>query len=145
MEFDDLLDDRTPLQDELTLNQPVRDNLKESAGWGKFIAIIGFVFLGLSVISMLFMFASISSLAQFGGLGGAFIFLYLILLAIFAIPVYHLYNFATKTQEALLRDNQSLLVGAFSSHKTVFKFYGILMIIVLALYTIVLVLSFLGL
>ena len=138
MDFDDLLDDRTPNSNELTFNQPVRDYLKESAGWSKFLAIVGFVFLGLSVLSIIFLAVNMARFSQIGGgIGGGFILLYVIFTAIFAIPVYHLYNFANKAQEALLRENQSLLVGAFSSHKTVFKFYGIVMIIFLAIYALI--------
>ena len=146
MDHDNLLDDHSPIIDELTFRQPVRDYLKESAGWSKFLGIVGFIFLGLSVLSIIFLAINMASLSSLGGggIGGAFILLYVVFTAIFAIPVYHLYNFATKTQEALQRENQSLLVGAFSSHKTVFKFYGIVMIIVLALYAIVIMMTILG-
>ena len=135
MDMNDLLDDSSPLNDDLNFNQPVRDFLSESARWGKFLAIVGFVIFGLGLIFPLLSTVGLMAMGPmgFGGFGGVAFLFFLLILGIFFLPIYYLYNFSTKMQKALANEEQWALEQAFGSHKSLFKFYGILMIIVLAL------------
>ena len=143
MDLDNILDDTSSPSTDLIINQPIRDFLAESARWGKFLAIVGFVFLGLAVLGMLF--GGMNMLAMgLGSYGTIGVLIYLAFLAIWAIPIYYLYNFSTKTQVALRDDNQAFLVDAFENHKSMFKFYGIFMAIMLGIYALFFLIGLVG-
>lgn len=144
MDLDNILDDSSSPSTDLIINQPIRDFLAESARWGKFLAIVGFVFLGLGVLGLLIGGGTLMAVSGMGGLGTLGIVFYLVLLGVSAIPIYYLYNFATKTKVALNDDNQAYLVDAFENHKSMFKFYGIFMAIMLGIYALFFLIGIFG-
>lgn len=148
MDIDDILDDKSPNGENLILNGIIRDYLSESARWGKFLSIVGFVGLGLVVLMLLFFGSTIFSMVGFAGLGGlgilAIIF-YLAMLALALVPLYYLYQFSTKMQTALRNDDQNYLVESFQNHKSLFKFYGIIVLIGLGINVLSILLGLLGL
>ena len=86
--------------------------LKETAKWGKFLAIVGFVMLGLVMLIFLLLAIFVGSTglaaldgpesAVFGAMGAATIMFYVFLFIIFYfIPSLFLYRFATNMQIAL--------------------------------------------
>ncbi len=97
MDLDNILDDAPSPEANLIINQPIRDFLSESARWAKFLAIVGFVFLGLAVLGVLIGGSTIMTLSGMAGFGALGMIFYLGLLGVSAIPIYYLYNFATKT------------------------------------------------
>lgn len=128
---------------ELTLTTGSKMFLKESAGWTKFISIVGFVFLGILVIVALFAGSIIGAAMQSSGMemmGGAFItVLYLAMAVLYFFPIYYLFQFSSKMKAALAQQSSALLEEAFSNLKSHYKFMGILLVIVLAIYAIALV------
>lgn len=140
MDLDNILDSSASPETDFIVTDVIRGYLAESARWGKFIAIIGFVFIGLGIIGMLF---AGGSMMAFGAAGmGSMIFLfYLVLMLITAIPIYYLYQFATKMQIALRDNDQMYLQSAFENHKAMFKFYGIFMAIMLGIYALALIIG----
>ncbi|MGH1435604.1 MAG: hypothetical protein ACRBG0_14240 [Lewinella sp.] len=143
MDIDNILDDTGNPGSELIITDAIRSFLAESARWGKFIAIIGFVFIGLGVLMMLFGGGAMIA-GGMAGMGGIMILVYVIALGISLIPIYYLYNFATKMQVALRDDNQVFLRDAFENHKSMFKFYGILMAIMLGFYALMFLIGIIG-
>jgi len=143
MDIDNILDDTGNPGSELSITDPIRSFLAESARWGKFIAIIGFVFIGLGVLMMLFGGGAMIA-GGMAGMGGIMILVYVVALGISLIPIYYLYNFATKMQVALRDDNQEFLRDAFENHKSMFKFYGILMAIMLGIYALMFLIGIIG-
>lgn len=143
MDIDNILDDTGNPGSELIITDPIRSFLAESARWGKFIAIIGFVFIGLGVLMMLFGGGAMIA-GGMAGMGGIMILVYVIALGISIIPIYYLYSFATKMQVALRDDNQTFLRDAFENHKSMFKFYGILMAIMLGFYALMFLIGIIG-
>jgi hypothetical protein len=136
---DDVLDDSSTSDNQLVLTAAIQGFLRESAQWGKFLAILGFVFIGLGVIGMLFNIGAMAS-GGFGGTeGGLFALAYLVFVGITIIPIIYLYNFSQKMQAALQQKSQPLLQDAFENHKSMFKFYGILVLVMIIVYIIVLV------
>lgn len=125
---------------DLGLSTTAKAFLKESAGWTKFISIVGFVFLGLLVIFALFAGSLLGAAMESSGLammGGAFLtVLYLALAALYFFPIYYLFQFSSKMKAALQTQSSELLEQAFSNLKSHYKFMGIFMIIVLALYAV---------
>jgi hypothetical protein len=137
---------------ELSLDQESIDHLTETAKWGKFLAVIGFVFCGLIVISA-FVFGAIfassafskvpgySNEAGFFGLLGGSMFagVYIIAAAIYFFPCLFLYNFSVRLRSALRTNDQVKLNQALKNQKMLYRFVGIMTIIVVSMYAVVLV------
>jgi hypothetical protein len=127
------------------LTQTAVSFLKESAKWCKFLAILGFVGIGLMLLAGIFMMvgmgAATSAFEQFGsGLGaGLFGFIYFLFAAVYFMPVYYLYNYATKTQTALATKNNKLLTEGLENLKSHHKFLGIFALIVVSIYALIFV------
>jgi hypothetical protein len=136
---------------EIKLNEAALTFLRESAKWSLFLAIIGFVGIGIMVIAGLFMGTLMSSLPMGnemeGGMGSPFKMMpsfiavfYIVFALIYFFPIYYLYKYANQTKMALQSANSDLLSEALGYLKSHHKFLGIMMIVVLSLY----VLMFIG-
>ena len=128
---------------DLGLTTAAKAFLKESAGWTKFISIVGFVFLGLIVIIALFAGSLMGAAMEASGMammGGAFItVIYLAITVLYFFPIYYLFQFSSKMKAALQNQSSELLEQAFSNLKSHYKFMGILLIIACAFYAIALI------
>lgn len=125
--------------------------LKETAKWGRFLAILGFVMIGLMVLIGVFMGTIMSNFGSGAGMGAmpvppwAFTLLYLVFAGFYILPTLYLYKFSTKTLNAFKNDDPGALPEGFENLKSLFKFMGILAVIMLGLYAIIFVGSlFLG-
>lgn len=123
--------------------------LKTSAKWATFLAILGFIGSGIMVFVALLMLiiSPISKLSSTLGLPMSLLGVVYLLLAIFYFfPAYYLYNFADKTKIALDTNNQDVLDDSLKNLKRMFKFIGIMTIVLIATYLImiptVLILTF---
>lgn len=137
MDIDNILDDSGTSSTDIHISDSIKSYLAESARWAKFIAIVSFVLLGLGVISVLLGGGALLAAGIPGGGGGLIMLVYIIVIGITFIPIYYLYQFAIKTQMALLNDSQVALQDAFECHKSMFKFYGIFLAIMLGFYALV--------
>lgn len=133
---------------ETRLNNIAKGFLKETAKWANFLAIIGFIGIGLLVLLALFAGAIFSNLP--GGnvassIGGGLItFIYLLMALLYFFPVMYLYKFATKMKLGLARNNEDELTEAFLNLKSHYKFIGILTIIMLSLYALMFLFALIG-
>lgn len=132
---------------DLQIDHQSNSFLSETAKWGKFLAIIGFIFCGLLIVIALFAGTFIASMMSgFGGndtasagaaMGGGIItFVYIILALVYFFPCLYLFHFASKMQVALRSNQQDMLNISFRNLKSCFKFMGILMIIMLSFWAI---------
>lgn len=128
----------------LEITPEISDHLVQTGKWAKFLAILGFVFMGLMVFIGFGMGIIMSFLP--GGQAGVlpfpsfiFGFIYLIFAAIYFFPILYLFRFSTGIKQALLSKNQKQLVWAFGNLKSHYRFVGILMIVMLAFYAVVFV------
>ena len=118
--------------------------LAEAAKWGKFLSILGFIFCALMVIFGLFagtFFASLpefnTSLNTMGSAGSIFISVWIILASLlYFFPSLYIFNFASKMQTAIRNNDQVYLNTSFKNLKSCFKFWGILLIIIICVYAI---------
>src|SRR5262245_54328564 len=128
------------IDDSLNTNQLTVSNegatyLRESGTWGTFLAIIGFVSLGLFVLLALFastIFATMGG--QTGVPTGWISALYLCLALLYFFPVFYLYRFSARVKEAVRRKDSALLTGALESMKSLYKFLGIMTVVLLGFY-----------
>jgi hypothetical protein len=136
---------------ELTIDHESSQYLTETARWGKFLAIVGFVTCGLLAIASFFIGAILSrnpfsvygaegAAGAAGAIGGTFItLLYLAISVLYFFPCLFLYRFSVRLKAALRDNDQVKLNQSLKSQKSLFKFVGILTIIVLAFYALVLI------
>ena len=146
---DTVLDSNMKSHVDLTISPQIRQFLKETAKWAKFISIIGFVMIGLMIVlafSMsFFMGSALASIPDAGPLGamggGLFGVIYGLMALIYVFPVLYLYRFATKMKMALNSNDQEYLSSSFQNLKSCYKFMGILMIVMLSIYGVMIVIG----
>jgi len=110
--------------------------LNETRKWTKFLAILGFIGLGILLLMGLFMGTVFSSIIESMPQTTPFpttmlSFIYIIMAIVFFFPVLYLFNFSDKMKIALYTSNQEALYEAFNNLKRHFKFIGIIIIVVL--------------
>ncbi len=84
------------LSNDLLINSISQDNLNSAAKWGKFLAIVGFVFLGLMILGGIAVQTMSSSLSAYGYGNAVFKYvgiIYLILGIILFFPCLYLLKF----------------------------------------------------
>lgn len=116
--------------------------LKETGKWAKFLAIIGFIGLGLMVIFSLWGLTMGASMGSFGGAFGAgqlagMSFAYLIMAALYFFPIYYLYKFGEKMGDSMRSSSSMSMESAFENLKSHYKFMGIFMIVILSIYVLI--------
>ena len=147
MDIDNILDNAGDETGELIITGEIQGFLKEAGKWSRFIAIVGFVFMGLFALIMLFGGAAMfsSGLGDLGGLGGGaamgsfLIAYYIFILAIMIFPLLYMYRFGTNMKKAVESNNQLAMRDGLENLKSLFKFYGIFMAIILGIYAIIIV------
>ena len=125
---------------DLQVDQPTSAFLGEAAKWAKFLAIVGFIFCGLMVLTGLFAGSIMSAFMSSAGVeGGAvslvfFAIMFMGAALIYFFPCLFLFNFATKMQLAIRNNDQQQLINSSKNLKSLFKFLGILTVIFLVLW-----------
>jgi uncharacterized membrane protein YjgN (DUF898 family) len=129
---------------ELQLDQTSTAYLGEAAKWAKFLAILGFIFCAFLVIAALFAGTMMSAMmsAAGGGMGSMFgsgfiTILYLMGAALYFFPCLFLFRFASQMQDAIRNHEQAKLQGSLKNLKSLFRFLGILTIIIIAFYILI--------
>ncbi|WP_341836448.1 hypothetical protein WJU16_00920 [Chitinophaga pollutisoli] len=130
---------------ELHIDDESASYLRETAKWGRFLSIFGFICLGFYVLLTLFLALVTSSStremeAVYGanpmmsfyssGIGMVVMLAYMGLLF---IPLMYMYRFSTRMKTALAGNDQITLTNALGNLKSMFKFWGIFTIVVLSL------------
>lgn len=136
--MDNLLDNE--MQGEiLALNQASRNYLLETTKWARFLAIIGFVFIGLMAVGIIVAaFFSSSVIGMFPTGGGIFFLVYLIVMSlVYVFPILFLYRFANHTKLAVKGNDMQHLNTGLKNLKSLYKFMGIFMIVVLVIYALI--------
>jgi hypothetical protein len=140
------------LNNDLQVSPASQNFLNETAKWGKFLAIVGFIFCGLMVIAAFFLPALLLTMPPYNQIAGAttamasvFTIVYLILAVILFFPCLYLYRFSVKMKLALGSVSQENFETSLQNLKSVFKFYGIFTIVILSFYALIFVVTMLGL
>lgn len=124
-------------EQKLELSASAAEYLNETRKWSMFLAILGFLFVGMIALASLFlMFGSAASPLgdTFGAIGFLGGFFYLMTGALYFFPIFYLFMFAFKTKKALSMTDNQTLEGALKNLKSHYKFIGILTILIIALY-----------
>lgn len=136
---------------ELQLDSTAKDFLKEAAKWAYFLSIIGFIGIGFLALIAVFAgtlfsrFNSMPGMAAYGGSFGTMIgVIYFLMAALYFFPVYYLFKFSSNAKKAFRDNDSQALTESIGYLKSHYKFFGILMIILLALYALMFVFAILA-
>lgn len=119
--------------------------LLKAAKWGKFLAILGFIVTGLLIVAGILMNFVLNTVTDeaiplnlpFSPVVLSFI--YILIAAIYIIPVISLNSFCNNAIKAINQSNTEKLTTSFRSLKNLFVFIGVSTTVILVLYTIVLI------
>ena len=133
------------LNNDLQVTPQAQSYLTESAKWGKFLAIVGFIFCGLFVIIALFSPINL----QYNNISEEYSptvkvvvrFIIFVLAVLFFFPSYFLNRFSLKMQNAVKFVSQENFDESLMNLKSMFKFYAILYIIILSFYALIFILA----
>lgn len=120
-------------ENEIVLTKIDKNNFLETARWGKFLGIVGFVMSGLVILGGLTMFGGAFN-EVYPGLGGGIGFIYILASLLYIFPSLYTYRFSTKIKMGLQQNDQELCSEAYNNLRRLFLFMGVLTIIVLSLY-----------
>ena len=141
------------LNNDLQVSPVSQTFLNEAARWGKFVAIIWFIFCGLIVILAFFIPTLIMNLPPYNQIASTMTSAmsvgltigYLLLSLLVFFPCLYLYKFSVKMKVALGSVSQESFETSLQNLKSLLKFYGILFIILLSFYALVFIIGMLGL
>ncbi|MCB9034458.1 MAG: hypothetical protein H6553_11520 [Chitinophagales bacterium] len=135
----------------LQLNEQAKSYLMITCKWSKFLAIIGFVYIG--IFCLIGAFAGSFFKQAMNGMSGIsplpfnpniLGIIYILLAALIFYPVVKLYKFSKIGLAALASNNSHLIEESLSNLKSFFKFQGVLVAIVIGFYFLIMVVSLLG-
>jgi hypothetical protein len=137
----------------LTIDPQSKRFLSETAKWGRFLSILGFIFCVLIACVGVFMALKMSEMSgafremsggMMANMGPAIAIIYVLFAAIYFFPCLYLYRFSNQMIVALNADDQATMTSAFENLKSVFKFFGILTIIILSFYILLFLIAMLA-
>ncbi|RZL50784.1 MAG: hypothetical protein EOP00_02540 [Pedobacter sp.] len=136
----------------LVVSEEMRSYIYEIAKWAGFLAIIGFVFTGITIISAFTVGAAINSnpqllaMAATMGPAASIVFTIAFLIVGFAIfyPSLLMFKYATKAKLGVLYGEQASLDEAMGKLKSLFKYWGIITIIYIGFYVLMIIATIMG-
>jgi hypothetical protein len=140
------------LSNDLQVSPQAQSYLSESAKWGKFLAIMGFIFCGITIVLAFFIPVFLAQLPPYNTMSSEFnsgmkvtmTILYLLLALLFFFPCFYLYKFSEKMQSAVKVVSQENFDESLMNLKSMFKFYGIFTIIILSFYVLIFIIVILA-
>jgi hypothetical protein len=118
----------------LVINQQMKQDLLVSAKWGKFLAIVGFIMLGFMLLGAIGMFGMGSSMGRQVFPVTSMGILYLLIIGLYFFPTYYLLQYSNKIKEAVTSVNNMSMQEAFSFMAKLYRFIGVLTVVILSLY-----------
>ena len=151
MEEKELIDINQP-EVKLIVTEEMRSYIYEIAKWASFLAIVGFAFAGITILSAFTIGAVMNSnpqllaMANTMGAAAGVVFTVMFLILAFAIfyPSLLMFKYATKAKIGVLYGDQASLDEAMSKLKSLFKYWGIITIIYLGFYALMIIATLMG-
>lgn len=136
----------------LTVTSTMKRNWMTTSKWAMFFAILGFIWIGLSLLSMGSMASALQMMQMMSGDNPIFaaygaILPYMTVVTLISVAVlffvyyFHL-RFATQIQRAINFSDQTAFVNAWQNLRNHFRIYGILVCVGLVFYVILLAIVF---
>ena len=129
----------------LEVSESVRTSLDTMVYWSKFLAIVGYIGIGLILLVVVAIISTSTDIKSFGTYEpGIIAVIYLVMAVIYYFPVNYLYKFATNTRHALTSDSQTSLNFGLSNLASSFKCMGVLTLVILSLYALIFLFAIVG-
>lgn len=135
----------------LSIDPVTKANLAETAKWARFLAIVGFVFLGIMVLGAIFFISTLESMGMaedqtglFGAATAGAALMYIIGAAVAFFPLLYTFRFASQMRDALNSNDQALLNASFQNLKGCYRFLGIVTMIWLVLFALTFIFGIVG-
>lgn len=128
----------------LIINNEIQSYLLETSKWGKFLAIVGYIGMGLLfLLGVVFFigFSFFSSVASVGFPIRIMGFIYILVSVLYYFPLKYLYNSSIQLKHGVTFANQQAVTSGFENLKSIFKFMGIFTIVVLSLYALIIIVA----
>lgn len=135
----------------LNIDPVTKAHLSETAKWARFLAVVGFVLLGLFLLGgiavALFTDRPLDTYGgsgAFSAFGVGISFVFLLASVIWFFPLLFLFRFGSRMRTALNGNDQNALNTSFQNLKICVRYVGIITIIIIALYALLLVFAIVG-
>ncbi len=136
------LDDNSFIEKgKITITEGVSEMFLSMAKWMKFMAIVGFVLIGIMFVAGIGMMLFGSSFSFNGGEGSAAVgivtgLIYLVITVIYFYPVLYLYKAATGIKKGFSESDQEAFEDGIYHHRRHYKLIGLYTLVLLSLYVI---------
>lgn len=137
-------ENNAPQENSFFGNYEINEYLLQTSKWGKFLAIMGYIGVGLLVLVALFMLIGGSMFNEIAGTEfptGLFGASYFLLAALYFIPVSYLYRFSVQMKHGLMISDVNEITSGFRNLKSLYKFFGILTIVLISLYALIIIIA----
>jgi hypothetical protein len=149
------MEDQQSVLFSLGIDDITQSHFTSIAKWNRFLAIVGIVISFLVILLLLFGSAYFSYIfSSFGGPNQptanagdfftVFIVVYIILIAVYLIPCFFRLSFSNKMLRAIANNDQQILNESLGHLKTFSKYWGIVTIIIITIYTLIFIFSILA-
>jgi len=135
------------IQQPLVITEDIRSYLYDTAKWTKFLSIVGFVISALVAMMGFGAGAFVSVLAKMSpgnplaAMGSGFLTVYFLVIALlYFYPSLLMFKHSNAANKAILYGDQDSLAEAMINLRSFFKFWGILMIVLISFYVLTIVL-----
>jgi len=126
----------------IEMGPEILDSLNSTRKWTTFLAILGFIFLGLLIVAGLVTSVFLSTFkttqANLGVPESLMIFFFIVAGAIYFFPVLFLFRFSRNMRDAIQNFDRHKLEKGFRNLRLYFTYIGIMVIIVLSIYVVAL-------
>jgi hypothetical protein len=126
---------------DLKITSDIKENLVTACKWSNFLAIMGFIGTGLMAIGGIFMFIAAAAMPFGGAQLGIMGFVYLLIAGLYLVPTLNLFKFARRTKSGIESTNQEEFENGIQNLKSLFKFTGIMTIVVISLYILIFIIA----
>ncbi|WP_163381275.1 hypothetical protein [Cyclobacterium sp. SYSU L10401] len=133
--------EKNETENALPLGNEIRNYLLETSKWGKFLAIVGYIGIGLFVLLALVMLVGVSYFnpginngLDMRGVG----LIYIAIAVVYYFPINYLHRFSKEMKLGVIGNDQQSVASGFENLKSLFKFMGIFTIITLSIYALLL-------
>lgn len=151
MEDTQVLDSNYGAGGELSLTGQSISFIRETAKWGTFLSIVGFIFIGLMVLLGIFMGSIMGSMGGIydeipgmGGMGGFLGVFYILIALLYFYPTLQLFKFSKMAKQAIAANDTGQMTIALGHMKSMFKFMGIFTAIIIGLYALLFIFGLLA-
>lgn len=128
---------------QIVITDEVKGYLLVTAKWCKFIAIVGFVGLGILALFGFFAMLGVPLMQRNNVYAASVLFglVYIIFAIVYIFPLLYLYRFSVEMKLGVLNNDEGEMTSGFLNLKKLAKFTGILTIVVLGLYALMFIIA----